>query len=242
MNSIVICSQCGFQTESNKRFCPNCGAPIGPLGHTQIDTSVREVAASTLFSRLQDKKEQKSEARRRANSTATTYVSSPKPVAAVTERKGRPTIFTKKPLGVAKPIKTRPSSKSVVLTKGMQNQLIQFLRGLNKLDRNLEASAVVKRDGTLLASAHSSRAKPEMMATISSTLYGIAKDSIRAISGGKMRMVSIMAEQSVLMLTKVNEDTILLIVTSPKSNIGLISMYSELIAQNISKFLSKIAL
>ena len=126
------------------------------------------------------------------------------------------------------------------LSPETKDQLIEFLRGLNKLDRNLEASAVVKRDGTILASAHSSRAKPEMMATICSTLYGIAQDSIRAISGGKMRLITLTAEHSVLMLTPINDDTILLLVTSPKSNIGLISHYSETVSQNIAKFLVKI--
>lgn len=245
MSRIVICSQCGFQTEASKRFCPNCGAPIGAQVAPASPPSTKQVAASTLFSVLQDKKESNSQDTASAGSKPVTPKTKPRPSAgssvAVRERKTRPTTFKQKPLGVAKPATTKRATTKAVLSKNIKSQLIGFLRELNKLDRNLEASAVVKRDGTLLASAHSSRAKPEMMATISSTLFGIAKDSIRAISGGKMRMVTITAKNIVLMLTHINEETILLLVTSPRSNLGLISHYSELVAQNISKFLAKLA-
>ena len=157
---------------------------------------------------------------------------------AVEKKAERPKTFSKKPLGVEKPEPSVSSQKQSPLSKAEKGQLIEFLRGMSRLDRFLEASAVVTRDGTLLASAHSTRAKPEMMSTISSALYGIGEDSIRAISGGKIRLVTIIAEQCVLMLSPINEDTILLLVTSPKSNLGLLHMQSELVAQNIAKFLA----
>ncbi len=242
MSGIVICSQCGFQTEADKKFCPNCGAPIESPGHqsyTHAPPSTKRVAASTLFSRLKEKKETSPNNDVDASSASVKPVPTVKSVLSVSEKKLRPKTFKKKPLGVSQQTARKSTKTSAAITKPIKDQLIGFLRELNKLDRTLEASAVVKSDGTLLASAHSSRAKPEMMATISSTLYGIAKDSIRAISGGKMRMVTITAEHTVLMLTAINIDTMLLLVTSPKSNLGLISMYSELVGQNIDKFLSK---
>ncbi|MHA1267506.1 MAG: roadblock/LC7 domain-containing protein [Candidatus Helarchaeota archaeon] len=241
MPEIVICSQCGFQTEADKRFCPNCGAPIDSSIHTHQTASPRQAAASTLFSRLKKKREGNS------NNSTQEPVSSvntiPTMQTILEDQKGDTTRrFQKKPLGVSRSTQRAKVTAPVSpLSKDMKSQLIQFLRELNKLDRTLEASAVVRTDGTLLASAHSSRAKPEMMATISSTLYSIAKDSVHAISGGKMRMVTITAENSVLMLTGIDTNTVLILVTSPKSNLGLISMYSELVAQNIAKFLAKLA-
>jgi len=239
MVNIIICSQCGTQTEAHKKFCPNCGAALAPQSDTRSRSSVSRVppsniqasstdAASTLFTALQHKKQE-------ANSEST-----PEPVVAVQKKEERPKTFTKKPLGVVKPESTVHTEKQMALSKEGKTQLIEFLRGLNRLDRFLEASAVVKKDGTLLASAHSTRAKPEMMRTISSTLFGIAEDSIRAISGGKMRIVTIIAEQVVLMLRPVNEDTCLLLITSPKSNLGLLLTQSELVSQNIAKFLANL--
>jgi predicted regulator of Ras-like GTPase activity (Roadblock/LC7/MglB family) len=239
MTRIVICALCGTQVEEQKRFCPQCGAPINTSNTNPSPTppSPTSQAASTLFDTLKTKKQE--------DPTKNPSTPRPKPiqtsVVEVSTSKERPKTFKQKPLGVIKPETPQPAAKAVPLTSDTREQLIEFLRGLNRLDRSLEASAVVKRDGTILASAHSSRAKPEMMATICSTLFGIAQDSIRAIAGGRMRMISVTAEQSVLMLTQINEDTILLLVTSPKSNIGLISMYSETLAQNIAKFLLKLA-
>ncbi|HUX99725.1 MAG TPA: roadblock/LC7 domain-containing protein [Candidatus Deferrimicrobium sp.] len=239
MSRIVICALCGTQVEAQKRFCPQCGAPISPPttnspGNTPSQTSQ---AASTLFNTLTTKKQVVPD----KNQPSPTPIPMQTPIVEVSKGKERPKTFKQKPLGVIKP-ETPPSTvKRAQLGNETREQLIEFLRGLNKLDRSLEASAVVKRDGTILASAHSTRAKPEMMATICSTLFGIAQDSIRAIAGGRMRMITVSAEQSVLMLTQINDDTILLLVTSPKSNIGLISMYSETLAQNIAKFLLKLA-
>ncbi|TFG04209.1 MAG: hypothetical protein EU536_05020 [Promethearchaeota archaeon] len=241
MSGIVICSQCGFQTEADKRFCPNCGAPIEPARYTEVIPSTRQAAASALFSNLQAKKESNGDTTAEVQSTPAMPSQPIRKDPPITDVKERPKTFVKKPLGVAKPQHQEAKAAPKLPSTQVKDQLIEFLKELNKLDRTLEASAVVRRDGTLLASAHSSRAKPEMMATISSTLYSIAIDSIRAISGGKMRMVTITAEQCVLMLTNVDKDTILILVTSPKSNLGLVSMYSELMAQNIAKFLAKLS-
>ncbi len=251
MTHIVICSMCGAQTEADKKFCPACGAPIKPshastapkgsARNPPVDRATEKnvptgSARNTLVDRLQDKKDMQKDQPNPLEQSEP----EPEPTVTVPERKERPKTFTTKPLGVAKPA-SQPTVKGVTLNNEIQEQLIEFLRGLNRLDRNLEASAVVRRDGSLLASAHSSRVKPNMMATICSTLFGIAEDSIRAISGGKMRIITITAQTSVLMLKPINEDTILLLVTSPNSNIGLISMNSELVAQNIADFLAKLA-
>jgi len=248
MSGIIICSQCGTQAESHKKFCPNCGAALasssspnprpqaakasGSSAHTSAPSPT--AAGSALFTALQQKKQDPST---NGNGAVKTAASSPS-VVAVEKKAERPKTFAKKPLGVAKPETPSPKVKHAEISKEEQAQLIEFLRGLNRLDRFLEASAVVKKDGTLLASAHSTRAKPEMMTTISSTLFSISEDSIRAISGSKIRAVTIMAETCVLMLCPINDDTILLLVTSPKSNLGLLSMQSEMVSQNIAKLLA----
>lgn len=261
MVNIIICSQCGTQTEAHKKFCPNCGAPISNVqapstkaaAHaTQSNSRSRPTAskvpvsnvqasatdaASTLFTTLQQRKQETNSETVAESKTAST----PEPGATVQKKEARPKTFAKRPLGVAKPETAASTKKQSTLSKEEKTQLIEFLRGLNRLDRFLEASAVVKKDGTLLASAHSTRAKPEMMSTISSTLFGIAEDSIRAISGGKMRIVTIIAEQCVLMLSPINEDTCLLLITSPKSNLGLLLTQSEFVSQNIAKFLAAFA-
>ncbi|MHA1359848.1 MAG: zinc-ribbon domain-containing protein [Candidatus Helarchaeota archaeon] len=241
MSRIIICPMCGAQVEADKRFCPVCGATLGTPSsiihqHSAADNTPKMEAASTLFSRLQNKKEIVAPNPRSA-SQSVPPANHPVTPTHVTER---PRSFKTKPLGVARSQPAPSRAKRTILSPDIKAQLIEFLRGLNKLDRSLEASAVVKRDGSLLASAHSSRVKPEMMATISSTLFGIAADSIRAISGGMMRIVTITAQQVVLMLRPINEDTILLLVTGANSNIGLISMKSELVAQNIANFLAKL--
>ena len=45
------------------------------------------------------------------------------------------------------------------------------------------------------------------------------------------------ANNVLVMLSWVNSDTILILITSPKSQVGLISMYSQLVSQKIAKLL-----
>lgn len=248
MSGIIICSQCGTQAESHKKFCPNCGAALTPHSsshahpqaarssgsNAQASVPSSGAAGSALFTALQQKKQDPSA---NGNGDVKTEGSSTS-VVTVEKKTERPKTFAKKPLGVAKPEAPTSKVKHAEISQEERAQLIEFLRGLNRLDRFLEASAVVKKDGSLLASAHSTRAKPEMMTTITSTLFSISEDSIRAISGGKIRSVTVMAETCVLMLCPINEDTILLLVTSPKSNLGLLSMQSEVVSQNIAKLLA----
>ncbi|MFX1294440.1 MAG: roadblock/LC7 domain-containing protein [Promethearchaeota archaeon] len=240
MTSIVICPMCGAQTEADKKFCPICGATLDKdsihIYHSMVANDEKTEAASTLLTRLKNKKINKKGKQKPSVKSETAL----KSTLESDKTRVRPKTFKTKPLGVAKPRETAPHVKGTVIPQDIKTQLIRFLGGLNKLDRSLEASAVVRRDGSLLASAHSTRVKPEMMATITSTLYGIAEDCIRAISGGEMNIVTIKAQNVVLMLRPINEETILLLVTSQNSNIGLISMKSELVAQNIAGLLLKL--
>ncbi|MFX0137438.1 MAG: hypothetical protein ACFFDN_27610 [Candidatus Hodarchaeota archaeon] len=221
---IIICDQCGKQSEPDMRFCTYCGAALtkNPLDFSSTSTSKNSEseAGNLLFQRLKSKsnKEPKQPSRIKQvtkHPKTATSIAKTKRIARTTSQK------------------TIATTVSVVDSK-LKLKLLEQLKDLNKLDRTLEASAIIRyRDHNVLAAATSTRTSENLMVTIASTIFDICSDSIKALGGGKIRILNITAEQITLLLSPVNPDTVLIVVTNPKSNVGLISMYMEITCDRV---------
>ena len=165
---IIICNQCGAQSEPDMRFCTNCGAsltqnPITPTtkpAQTSTTITTESQAGNLLFQRLSSKTPSK-----------------PKKTKSVTKLPVKPQRIE------AKPIKSKPQKrvtrveKKVVVDQKYKLKLLEHLKELNKLDRTLEASAIIRyRDHTVMAAATSSRTSESLMVTITSTIFDICQD------------------------------------------------------------------
>ncbi|MFX1449856.1 MAG: hypothetical protein ACFFCM_03370 [Promethearchaeota archaeon] len=257
---IIICDQCGKQSEPDMRFCTYCGAaltknpinfsstptstststppytpiststptststPISTSTPTSTSTSSESQAGNLLFQRLISK----------TNNDST----QPSQVKQIAKRPKTITAANKtKRITRTQTQKTATSTVSVIDSK-LKLKLLEQLKDLNKLDRTLEASAIISyRDHNVLAAATSTRTSESLMVTIASTIFDICSDSIKALGGGKIRILNITAEQITLLLSPINLDTVLIVVTNPKSNVGLISMYMEITCERIKGLL-----
>ncbi|MHA1231993.1 MAG: zinc-ribbon domain-containing protein [Candidatus Helarchaeota archaeon] len=248
---VIICSQCGTQCEDDMRFCSVCGAPLRQLGSNPINSqrnnvprnnrtrernpiinNTEEISPPNLFEILSQAKAKKNS----ANNTNSinpqqtqTQISSNNNVETVTVQATPSRVSLRRRIKV--PIKTEK------LPPAKLEQLHELLRSLNKLDKLLEASAIMRRDGTILVSAVSDKYNENMMSMVAMNIFDIAMDSIKALSGGTLKLLTMIADNSLVMLSWINSQTVLIIITSPKSQIGLISMYSQLISQKIDKVL-----
>ncbi len=223
---IIICDQCGRQSEPDMRFCTYCGAALtkNPIDFSSTSsstsTNTESEAGSLLFQRLQSKTNQKQKQPNRLKPIS----KSPKTVSSTAKMKR-----------VARPKPKKPAIRTVtVIDSKLKLKLLEQLKDLNKLDRTLEASAIIRyRDHNVLAAATSTRTSENLMVTIASTIFDICSDSIKALGGGKIRILNITAEQITLLLSPIDSDTVLIVVTNPKSNVGLISMYMEITCERV---------
>ncbi|NVM02365.1 MAG: hypothetical protein HWN67_08510 [Candidatus Helarchaeota archaeon] len=227
---IIICDQCGRQSEPDMRFCTYCGAALtkNPLNFSSTSsspsTSSESQAGNLLFQRLQSKTNEEPKQPSRVKQIS----KSPKTISSVAKMKR---------ITRTKPQKPTTGTVSVVDSK-LKLKLLEQLKDLNKLDRTLEASAIIRyRDHNVLAAATSTRTSENLMVTIASTIFDICSDSIKALGGGNIRILNITAEQITLLLSPINPDTVLIVVTNPKSNVGLISMYMEISCERIRNLL-----
>ncbi|MBD3229382.1 MAG: zinc-ribbon domain-containing protein [Candidatus Lokiarchaeota archaeon] len=257
---VVICSQCGSQAEDDMRFCPVCGAPLitGSRSRNTPRTNTRtnnregtpthihssggnnpnprssgEVSPPSLFETLTKAKSKKKNKRKSQNSGAPTSTNSTEQEVTETEISERPS-----PPPRSK-IRRERESKRVKLSSDKKEKLRELLKELNKLDKLMEASAVLRRDGTILTAAVSNRYGEKMMSMVAMNIFDIASDSIKALSGGSLKLLTMYANNALVVLSYINTKTVLILITSPKSQVGLISMYSQLVGQKIDKLLKE---
>ena len=115
----------------------------------------------------------------------------------------------------------------------------QILEDLLKLDVNIEASAIIKSDGMILASAISSRISDSLFATIGQNLTMIGTDIINGLSAGKLKSISLRGSKGVLDLAPISEtnDMLLLIFSNPKVNSGIIVLAAKNVKKQVKEYL-----
>ncbi len=137
-----------------------------------------------------------------------------------------------------KPSKTQEVEKEIV-PASMSEILTQLLN----LDKFIEASALIKADGTILASALSNRISDSLFLTIGQNLTMIGTDIIGGLSAGKLRSISIRGTEGVFDLAPIDKkipelsDMILMIFSHPRVKPGIISFAVNLVKKQIKEYL-----
>ena len=137
-----------------------------------------------------------------------------------------------------KPTITKEPNK-VIPPKSMN----EILKRLLTLDLHIEASAVIKTDGTILASAISSRISDSLFATIGINLSMIGTDIIEGLNAGNLVSISVKGTEGVLDLAPIDrnnpsvEDMILILFSHPKVKSGIISFAVSIVKKQIKAYL-----
>jgi len=123
------------------------------------------------------------------------------------------------------------------------SSMSEILKELLKLDLHIEASAIIKKDGTILASAISSRMSDSLFATIGQNLSMIGEDIIQGLSAGKLLNISVRGSKGVLDLAPIDventfgNDMILIIFSSPRVKSGIISFAANIVKKQVKEYL-----
>ncbi|MFX0047813.1 MAG: hypothetical protein ACFE8G_06535 [Candidatus Hermodarchaeota archaeon] len=148
--------------------------------------------------------------------------------------------ITVKPLNsIHKEEKTKKKPEEVIPPSSMS----EILKDLLKLDLHIEASAIIKKDGTILASASSSRISDSLFATIGQNLSMIGDDIIDGLSAGTLMNISIRGSNGVLDLAPIGSketlgnDMILIILSHPRVKSGIIHFAVSIVKKQVSKYL-----
>lgn len=119
----------------------------------------------------------------------------------------------------------------------------EILTELLKLDLHIEASAIIKKDGTILASAISSRMSDNLFATIGQNLSMIGEDIIEGLSAGKLLNISVRGSKGVVDLAPIDTENtlgnemILVIFSSPRIKSGIINFAANIVKKQVKEYL-----
>lgn len=113
----------------------------------------------------------------------------------------------------------------------------EILRNLLKLDLNIEASAIIKSEGTILASAISSRISDTLFGTIGQNLSMIGKDIIEGLNAGKLLNISVRGSDGVLDLAPISNDMLLILFSSPRIKSGIIYFAASIVKKQVKQYL-----
>ncbi|UCD02291.1 MAG: hypothetical protein JSV23_04565 [Promethearchaeota archaeon] len=119
----------------------------------------------------------------------------------------------------------------------------EILKRLITLDLNIEASAIIKTDGSILASAISSRISDSLFATIGMNLSMIGTDIIEGLSAGTLKAISVKGTEGNLDLAPIDKenpnikDMILIIYSHTKTKSGIISFAVNIVKKQIKEYL-----
>ncbi|NHI93838.1 MAG: zinc-ribbon domain-containing protein [Candidatus Lokiarchaeota archaeon] len=220
--SIIICRQCGSQNEEGSRFCITCGASLKPTSIEKEIIASRPVLienisqkSSFLFNTMRSLSEKKVDEK--------SVSPSQKPVS--------------QDINEQSPITTVQDDKieKFYISDKIKEKMTIELNNLGKLDRTLEAAAVVDINAAdLIISAFSTRASNELLKIIATTIYRINEDSLKSLKAGDIKIMMLQAEDISLILSPITSRLVLILVTNSRSNLGMISFYAEIISQKMN--------
>ncbi len=152
--------------------------------------------------------------------------------------------FLSKKISVKKlPTEKEPDEKKKKGKVIPPSSMNEILKELLKLDLHIEASAIIKKDGTILASAISSRMSDTLFATIGQNLSMIGNDIIEGLSAGKLLNISVRGSKGVVDLapidteTTLGNDMILVIFSSPRIKSGIINFAANIVKKQVKEYL-----
>jgi predicted regulator of Ras-like GTPase activity (Roadblock/LC7/MglB family) len=139
--------------------------------------------------------------------------------------------------------KAKPIKEKVHEEKIPPSSMNEILKQLLTLDLNIEASAIIKIDGTILASAISSRISDSLFATIGMNLSMIGTDIIEGLDAGVLKSISVRGSEGVVDLAPIDQenpsvkDMLLILFSHPKVKSGIIAFAVNIVKNQLKDYL-----
>ncbi len=151
-------------------------------------------------------------------------------------------VLSKKFPKVEKPKSKTPKAKKSkeVIPPASFNEI---LKQLLKFDLHIEASAIMKNNGSILASALSDNISDTLFSTIGQNLSMIGTDIIEGLSAGSLKSIKIEGTKGILDLAPIDresknlKDMMLIIFSHPKVKSGIISFAVSIVQKKIKEYL-----
>ncbi|MEM2133624.1 MAG: roadblock/LC7 domain-containing protein [Candidatus Jordarchaeaceae archaeon] len=108
------------------------------------------------------------------------------------------------------------------MPKNWRGELEGLLKAMEDADPDIEASAVVRTDGLVMASALPKDADEGLIAAMSAALLNIGNRAVAELARGEMDKVIVSGTKGDIILRGVGTEAVLSAITKPGANLGLL--------------------
>jgi len=108
-----------------------------------------------------------------------------------------------------------------------------ILSRLNSISKDIEASAVMTRDGLTLASKIRDEVNQDRLGAMCASLLSLSDKTAKELSRGNLKQVLIEGDQGCILIVHIGRRAVLAVVSKPSSNLGMVFLEARKIAREI---------
>lgn len=125
------------------------------------------------------------------------------------------------------------------LQKDNMDKIVRpILRNLNSKSEEMEASAVISRDGLSVASVLGEGVDPDRLGAMCAALLGLADRTAQELSRGELKLVLLHGSEGVLLLVHVGTTHVLALAAKPTINLGMVLLEAKKTAKMLATTLN----
>lgn len=109
-----------------------------------------------------------------------------------------------------------------------------ILKRLNSTSSEIQASAVMSRDGHTLASVLGASVNSIRLGAMCATLLSLGEKASLELNRGKLRQILIQGEEGYVLLLRIGEKAVLAVVSQPGANLGMLLVEARRTAAEIA--------
>jgi predicted regulator of Ras-like GTPase activity (Roadblock/LC7/MglB family) len=109
-----------------------------------------------------------------------------------------------------------------------------ILKRLNSTSSEIQASAVMSRDGHTLASVLGDSVNSIRLGAMCATLLSLGEKASLELNRGKLRQILIQGEEGYVLLLRIGEKAVLAVVSQPGANLGMLLVEARRTAAEIA--------
>jgi len=108
------------------------------------------------------------------------------------------------------------------LSKKWREELERILKDMETSDPDIEASAIVRTDGLVMASALPKSADEGLIAAMSAAILNIGSRALGELAKGELEKIIVSGDRGDITIMGVGKEAVLSAITRPGANIGLL--------------------
>jgi predicted regulator of Ras-like GTPase activity (Roadblock/LC7/MglB family) len=109
-----------------------------------------------------------------------------------------------------------------------------ILKRLNSTSSEIQASAVMSRDGHTLAAVLGDTVNSVRLGAMCATLLSLGEKASLELNRGKLRQILIQGEEGYVLLLRIGEKAVLAVVSEPGANLGMLLVEARRTAGEIA--------